>query len=176
MAYAMISVDVLSDESSNSDESSSTSDESSGTSEESSTCDESSNGSDCLNSYSNTVYCYTDDTLSGFPSEVIDDLKDLILKYSQGASAEYIGIASGDDGVSAMKSRIDDYKKDLRINEMRLLYESSSHKHVKEIETELIQFSQLVNSKINANQVAGGGGRVPSNPKHYYVYAAYHHP
>ena len=148
-----VSSEVSSDESSTSEESSSA------TSEESSTSDESSNESDCIH-----IYHYTDDVLTGFPSEVLDELKHLIVEYSQGASAEYIGIASGDDSASAMKSRVDDYKKDLGINEMRLLYESSSHKHVKEIETELIQFSQLVNSQINRNQVAGGGGRVPCNP------------
>ena len=119
------------------------------------------------------TYYETDDVLTGRPNAIIDDLKNRIHELSRGASVEYIGIASGDDGISAMRSRMDDYKKSLGINEMTLLYQSASHNNVRVVETKLIEYSKEIHPGINKNQIGGGGGRIPNNPKHHYVYAAY---
>ena len=116
---------------------------------------------------------YIEDVLTGTPDNIFDDLKNLICKFAKGATAEYIGMASGDDGRSAMMARMDEYKKSEGIHEMRLLYKTTSHKNVVKVETELIEYSKKVHPNINKNQIGGGTGRVPNNPKYYFVYAAY---
>ena len=113
----------------------------------------------------------TSGVISGHPNQIMSKLKEDLQRYSRGASVEYIGIASGDDGESAMRSRYDDNKRKLRINEMRLLYKSSSHDNVQRVESELIDYRD--GSGINRNETGGGGGLPPDNPKHYFVYVAY---
>ena len=118
-----------------------------------------------------SVQYITGDVVTGHPNDkVLAKLKDR-LDISNGASAEYIGIASGPDRESAMKSRYDDYKKSLGINEMRLLYESTSRKYVEKVETELIDYRAHVT--INKNKIKGGGGRKPDESNTHYVYVAY---
>ena len=113
----------------------------------------------------------TGGVITGFPNQIMSELEERLRRYSQTASVEYIGIASGDDGESAMRSRYDDNKRKLGINEMRLLYKSSSHDNVQRVERELIDYR--VGSRINRNETGGGGGLPPDNPKHYFVYVAY---
>ena len=113
----------------------------------------------------------TGEEITGYPNKIIDELKRRLRKYSRGASVEYIGIASGRNGKSAMRSCYDDYMKTLGINEMRVLYKSSSYTHVQQIERQLIDYSREINA-ININQT-GGGGDIPNIPGHYFVYVAY---
>ena len=93
-------------------------------------------GNNTLDDTDGQVQYITGEVMTGQPNNVLSELKNRLHNYSRGASAEYIGIASGRDGESAMKSRYDGYKKSLGINQMRTLYESSSHDHVREVERE----------------------------------------
>ncbi len=82
----------------------------------------------------------------------------------------YIGIASGRDPRSAMKRRYDKYKQDEGINEMILLYQSSSQRFCRDVERYLEKYFSDNHSNI-INRKGGGGGRRSSQPYHY-VYLA----
>ncbi|MBL8306374.1 MAG: hypothetical protein JNM33_06735 [Rubrivivax sp.] len=82
----------------------------------------------------------------------------------------YIGIASGPDASSALKRRFDKYKKDQGINEMILLYESSSQAFCREVERYLETYFSDNHPDI-INRTGGGAGRESSQPWHY-VYLA----
>lgn len=117
------------------------------------------------------VQYITGEKRTGYPSQIMEILQDDLDRYSRGASVEYIGMTSGNDGRSAMSSRYDDYKRSLEINEMRLLYETSSPNHVREVERRLINYRS--NSDINKNRTGGGGGDIPEGARRYFVYVAY---
>ena len=88
---------------------------------------------------------------------------------------EYIGFVghTKDDCIEAMKSRLDDKKAELKINEMRGFYSTSTREDAQKVEKGLIEYSQKNHSKINKNERDGGGGRVGEHDTHYYVYGAY---
>ena len=113
---------------------------------------------------------YLDNSRTGQPSQVIGPLKAQSSYFSKGATIEYIGMTSGQ-----VESRMDDYKKDLGINEVRVVYETSSYKNAVQVEKELIDFSERNHPTINANNRDGGGGRLPEMDGRltYKVYAAY---
>lgn len=82
----------------------------------------------------------------------------------------YIGIASGDTMHAALRRRHDDYKKEHGINEMVLLYQSTSRRFCAEVEDYLITYYVQKNAPI-INRRAGRAGR-PSNQPYHYVYLA----
>lgn len=82
----------------------------------------------------------------------------------------YIGIASGPDADSALQRRFDKYKKDQGINEMIVLYESSSQKFCRDVERYLETYFSDNHPDI-INRTGGGGGRDSAQPWHY-VYLA----
>ena len=115
---------------------------------------------------------------TGWPNQVYPTLNKKIGQYSTNAKAEYIGMTSGNEDESAMKSRYDSVKKDLEINKMIILYRTDSREHAIEVEEELIEHSKKNHKDINQNQKSGGAGRKPdekNSPKFYYVYAAYNY-
>ena len=106
-------------------------------------------------------------------TQTMGKLKKHIEGFAKGATVEYIGKTSGNNAISAMKSRVDEYKRDnLHINEMRLLYETSSEDDAYKVESELVNYSQNFHKDINKNRVSGGGGRSSSASKQF-VYVAY---
>ena len=133
-------------------------------------------GQDDIDGYRNEQVRYlTDVTEFGegkVNRELIERLKRKIEKYGEEADVEYIGITSGSDPVTAMKSRVDAKKRRLGINCMRLLYETDSHDNCTEVESILINYSKDIHEDKNENEVGGGGGRKPEAGR-YYVYAAY---
>ncbi len=82
----------------------------------------------------------------------------------------YIGIASGPDAQSAMQRRFDKYKQGQGINEMILLYESSSQRFCRDVERYLERYFSE-NHPNTINRTGGGGGRDSNQPYHY-VYLA----
>jgi hypothetical protein len=82
----------------------------------------------------------------------------------------YIGIASGRDAESALKRRFDQYKQDQGINEMIVLYESSSQAFCRDVERYLEKYFSENHADF-INRTGGGGGRESSQPWHY-VYLA----
>lgn len=111
---------------------------------------------------------------TGFPNDVLETLRRKIGQYASMALGEYIGKTSGDNGgEAAMQSRYDDYKRQNGIQEMILLYESSSENFADQVERNLVEFSMERHANISLNQRDGGGGRDPNPAKKYYVYAAY---
>ena len=84
----------------------------------------------------------------------------------------YVGVASGYDYLSALKSRIDDKKLAFLTNRMYLLYQSSSETNTRTLEAQLVDHFQYVKSDMRVwNSTGGGGGRRGSGP-YYYVYLA----
>lgn len=81
----------------------------------------------------------------------------------------YIGIASGQDPIGAMRRRYDDYKASEGLNEMIAIYSSSSQGNTRSVEDELVEYFQSHGRSIN--RTGGGGGRDSSGPN-YYVYLA----
>ena len=133
-------------------------------------------GDDDIDGYRNeNVKYHVDDVAKGeFNDKLMEKLKQKIRRHGKGATVEYIGITSGTDPVTAMKSRVDSKKKHLGINEMRLLYQTSSRDYCTEVESRLINYSQTIHEDINENEIGGGGGRKPAgDSQNYYVYAAY---
>lgn len=120
------------------------------------------------------VYNIQEKETGNLNDELFRKLKAKVRKYGgqAGTSVEYIGITSGPDPVTAMKSRVDAKKRNLGINCMVLLYETTSVDHCTEVERNLIDYSQQVHVLKNQNDIGGGGGRKPSAER-YYVYAAY---
>ena len=111
---------------------------------------------------------YFDNSITGEPRKVIDQLKAKCRYFCKDATAEYIGMTSGE-----VESRMDDYKKHLEINEIRILYSTPNREDAVEVERKLIDYSKK-NSTINANINNGGGGRLPETGDNtYQVYAAY---
>jgi len=107
--------------------------------------------------------------------EVISSLEENINRYSarEGIDVEYIGKASGSDAESAMKNRVDKPKRNLEINEMRLLYKTEHEDNAFKVESALVEYSIENHAEICKNKRGGGGGRRSTAPWHY-VYAAYH--
>ena len=132
---------------------------------------------DDIDGYRNEQVRYLTDVAEfegkGVNRELIEKLKRKIEKYGEEADVEYIGITSGSDPVTAMKSRVDAKKRRLGINCMRLLYETDSHDNCTEVESILINYSKDIHEDENENEVGGGGGRKPAEAGRYYVYAAY---
>lgn len=84
----------------------------------------------------------------------------------------YVGVASGYDYHSALKSRIDEKKLSFLTNRMYLLYQSSSETNTRRLEAQLVDHFQYVKSDIRVwNSTGGGGGRRGSGP-YYFVYLA----
>lgn len=81
----------------------------------------------------------------------------------------YIGIASGDNAIQAMRRRYDEYKKSEGINNMIAINESASQQNCRTVEDGLV--AHFAEHKKNINRVGGGDGRHSSGPK-YYVYLA----
>lgn len=133
------------------------------------------NGDDDIDGYRNErVEYYVNDVAKGrLDHELMKRLKQKIIRYGNEAAVEYIGITSGTDPMKAMKSRVDTKKKQLGINEMRLLYQTSDRDDCTEVESELIKYSKTIHGHINENEKGGGGGRIPDTSQNYYVYAAY---
>ena len=121
------------------------------------------------------VEYYEDDVITGVLNDnLMERLKQKIRKHGKGAVVEYIGITSGTDPVKAMKSRVDQKKRELGINKMRLLYQTSSRDNCTKVESKLIDYSKTIHGNINKNDIGGGGGRIPADSQnYYYVYAAY---
>lgn len=110
--------------------------------------------------------------MTGHPSTVEEALRRSIAAYcrdDRNVKKMYIGIASGDDAVSAMRRRYDDYKSDEGINHMVALYKSSSERNTKALETSLEEYFRAHGRSIN--RTGGGGGR-PSAGPNYYLYLA----
>ena len=82
----------------------------------------------------------------------------------------YIGIASGPDAHSALKRRFDKYKQGHGINEMIVLYESSSQDFCRDVERYLEEYFSDHHPNI-INRTGGGGGREADQPW-YFVYLA----
>ncbi len=82
----------------------------------------------------------------------------------------YIGIASGPNPRAAMKRRFDKFKQGHGINEMILLYESSSQKFCRDVERYLEKYFSENHPNI-INRTGGGGGRDSAQP-YFYVYLA----
>jgi hypothetical protein len=82
----------------------------------------------------------------------------------------YIGIASGPDSHSALKRRFDKYKQGHGINEMIVLYESSSQDFCRDVERYLEKYFSDHHPNI-INRTGGGGGRGADQPW-YFVYLA----
>ena len=82
----------------------------------------------------------------------------------------YIGIASGPEPKAGLKRRYDKFKQGHGINEMILLYQSSSQAFCRDVEKYLEDYFQANHPNI-INRRAGGGGRVSQQPYHF-VYLA----
>ena len=82
----------------------------------------------------------------------------------------YIGIASGVDYERALARRVDNYKELNGISEMILLYQSSSQRFCREVESYLIEYFLERNLNI-VNRRGGRAGRPTSQP-YSYVYLA----
>eukprot|EP00735_Rhodelphis_limneticus_P003542 TRINITY_DN15026_c0_g1::TRINITY_DN15026_c0_g1_i1::g.25785::m.25785 TRINITY_DN15026_c0_g1::TRINITY_DN15026_c0_g1_i1::g.25785 ORF type:complete len:131 (-),score=14.98,DUF603/PF04645.7/0.13 TRINITY_DN15026_c0_g1_i1:242-634(-) len=110
--------------------------------------------------------------ITGHPSQVIESLTRSVAQYCRDDSnvtKMYIGIGSGPDALSALKTRLDDYKKENGINDMIALYESSSQDNCRTVEDWLVSYFE--EHKRCINRTGGGGGRESSQTK-FYVYLA----
>jgi hypothetical protein len=115
---------------------------------------------------------FRDECMTGGKLAVVESLKRSIAAFARADSnvkKMYIGIASGEDAVSAMKRRVDDYKLEEGINEMVALYQSSSEGNTREVEDALVEYFDSHGRCIN--RTGGGGGRRSAGPN-YYVYLA----
>ena len=134
-------------------------------------------GEDDIDGYRNEhVKYYLDEVKTGDRDyeleKILETLKKKMNDYCEEATVEYIGKASGEDPMSALKSRVDKTKRRLRINKMRLLYETENEDNAFTVEDALVSYSTRNHADKNENKRAGGGGRKSNAPKHY-VYAAY---
>ena len=118
-------------------------------------------------------YYVTDPEEGAANDELVERLKRKIEEYGHGATVEYIGITSGSDPETAMKSRVDSKKRRLEINEMRLLYKTTIRDNCTRVESQLIEHSRAIHGSINQNERKGAGGRRSEAAYYYYVYAAY---
>lgn len=82
----------------------------------------------------------------------------------------YLGIASGTSPQHALARRVDDYKEANDIDEMVLLYKSSSQRFCREVENYLISYYLARHASI-INRRAGRAGR-PTTQPYSYVYLA----
>jgi hypothetical protein len=80
----------------------------------------------------------------------------------------YIGIASGRNFEEALDRRVDDWKEENEIDEMILLYTSSSQRFCREVEDYLVKQYLNIHPN-NVNRRAGRAGRPTSQP-YSYVY------
>jgi hypothetical protein len=115
---------------------------------------------------------YTDGGYTGHPSSVAETLHRSVAQYCREDSnvkAMYIGIGSGDDAKGALHRRFDGYKQEVGINEMVLLYSSSSQDNSRRVESDLVEYFSQHNRQVN--RTGGGGGRDSAGPN-YYVYLA----
>ena len=131
-------------------------------------------GEDDIDGYRNEhVKYYLDEVKTGDSGyELLKTLKEKMDVYCEDATVEYIGKASGEDPMIALKNRVDITKRGLKINKMRLLYETENEDNAFTVEDALVSYSTLNHADKNKNRRAGGGGRKSNAPKHY-VYAAY---
>eukprot|EP00698_Gefionella_okellyi_P018648 TRINITY_DN5617_c0_g1_i1.p1 TRINITY_DN5617_c0_g1~~TRINITY_DN5617_c0_g1_i1.p1 ORF type:complete len:131 (-),score=25.39 TRINITY_DN5617_c0_g1_i1:34-426(-) len=115
---------------------------------------------------------FTSSVITGHPSQILESLHRSVAQYIRAGSNVtkfYIGIASGDDAIRAIRRRYDEYKFDEGISEVIALYSSSSEDYTRAVETDLEQFFRQ--HQRNINRVGGGGGRTSSGPQ-YFVYIA----
>ena len=120
-----------------------------------------------------SVNCRDDLAVSGGRIAVLECLKRVtsaVCRSDRTVRHFYIGIASGETMQEALQRRHDDYKKEHGINEMILLYKSSSRRFCAEVEDYLITYFVEKNAPI-INRRGGRGGRPSSQPYHY-VYLA----
>lgn len=112
-----------------------------------------------------------DNYLTGPPSQVLGQLRSSVSGYTRPGRAKhfYVGIASGADSESALRRRLDAYKRQLGINRMVCIYQSSSQNNSRLVEKELIDFFDEVEGI--ANRVGGGGGPDSAGPR-FFVYLA----
>lgn len=106
--------------------------------------------------------------------DVQDDLPSCmkyVKKYADKAHVKkfYIGIASGEEYVSAMKRRYDDFKDDEGLNEIITIYETTEQQECRDMERALIK--EFFTHEKNINDNEGGAGRNSKGPN-YYVYLA----
>ena len=101
----------------------------------------------------------------------LESCKEYVERYAAKTRVElfYIGIASGEDEVSAMKGRYDKFKKDEGINEAIAIYRARTQPPCRKMEKDLIDHFKC-HTKI-WNRRRGGGGR-DSEQLNYYVYLA----
>ena len=102
-----------------------------------------------------------------------ESLNDCVEKYCDIERVEkvYIGIASGDNDVSAMKRRYDKFKQEEGINEVIAIYETSDDKDCRDTESKLVKHGKSYASDKVINRKPGGAGRPSSKPR-FYVYLA----
>ncbi len=78
------------------------------------------------------------------------------------AKGLYIGIASGRDPLRAVRRRFDTYKRSRGINEIVVVYASSSESNSRCVEKALVDW--FAGHKRSFNRVGRGGGRPSSGP------------
>ena len=114
---------------------------------------------------------YWDDLQDG-----LESCKNYVEKYADKKHVEkfYIGIASGEDDVSAMKRHYDKTKEEEGLNEVIAIYEEKSDQGVcRYMEGQLVQHIKLDKKrrKKMLNKIGGGSGAPSGQPK-FYVYLA----
>jgi hypothetical protein len=117
----------------------------------------------------------TDTYFTGHRTQILPTLirsVSAICRYDRTVYLYYVGVASGYDYLSALKSRIDNKKLEYDTNRMYLLYRSSSETSTRWLEAELVDHFRNVREDDRVwNSVGGGGGRRGSGP-HYFIYLA----
>ncbi len=99
---------------------------------------------------------------TGHPSQVITTLKKSISNTVRVKDVEafYIGVASGVEYKSALKTRYDDYKKGWGCNEIWNLYSSTSKPNTLSLERQLVDHYWEFEGF--QNRISGGGGGTTS--------------
>jgi hypothetical protein len=113
---------------------------------------------------------YSDKCITGSKNEVKGFLKRSIAQLcrdNSNVTKMYIGIASGEDAITAMHKRYDEYKFDEGLNEMIALYKTSSQDNVCEVEGVMAEFFEK--HHCNINRAVGGAGRESAGPN-YFLY------
>ena len=107
----------------------------------------------------------------------LESCKKYVEKYADKEHVEkfYIGIASGEDEVGAMKRRYDKTKEEEGLNEVIAIYKAPDQEKCREMETKLVQhFEDHKDKEVRDKMLnkQGGGGGAPSEQPKFYVYLA----
>ncbi len=120
----------------------------------------------------------TDSYFTGHPSMIFSTLVrsiSAICRFDRPVYLYYIGIASGYDYYSALARRIDQKKLEYQTTRMNLIYQSSSERHTRQLEANLVDHFQYIKADDRVwNSTGGGGGRRGSGPR-FYLYLATSH-